>query len=221
MTSRSDDLMFRGLSGRAGCPKCGGGDGSRRVRTEDWGFADERRLIASQLRIAERSAISTADRDADEVEGSAFLLAFEEVGGRPWHPGLRAADLEQLVASAITELPERFEDYTQRDLGVLGALRTTLLELHWRANADERRILDRLESRFEGDDQVLREVATAAELAELGAAGRVSLAVERAQAALNEYERRIGVPWPVPEVQMTMSEGPGGSLVDFLPGAAG
>lgn len=135
--------------------------------------------------------------------------------------GFEAADLEQPVASAITELPERFEDYTQRDLGVLGALRTTLLEIHWRANADERRILDRLESRFEGDDQVLREVATAAELAELGAAGRVSLAVERAQAALNEYERRIGVPWPVPEMQMTMSEGPDGSLVDFLPGAAG
>lgn len=97
MTSRSDDLMFRGLSGRAGCPKCGGGDGSLRVRIEDWGFCENhgcRWLIGYGS-----SMTSTADRFADEVEGAAFLLAYEEVAA---DYGIAGAVAGTIIAAAAT-----------------------------------------------------------------------------------------------------------------------
>lgn len=127
-------------------------------------------------------------------------------------------DPERLVAAAIADLPERFEDYSLTDLKAGHGVTGTLLGMQAIAMQDERAVLDRILPRLERDDQTIREVATEAEVVELSAVVRRYLAVERAQAAWAEYERRIGVPWPIPEIRMTTSEEPDGSLVMVLPG---
>jgi len=129
-------------------------------------------------------------------------------------------DPELLVAKVISMLPDRFIDFARADLEIGTRITGTLLVLQALAKEDERAVLDRLEPRLERDERTIREVATEAELAELNAVVRRYLAVEQAQAAWAEYERRIGVPWPVPEL-LTTSEEPDGTLVMVLPGTDG
>lgn len=95
----------------------------------------------------------------------------------------------------------------------MGATTWSLLTMQATADADWRAALNRISPRFEQSGKTIHEVATEAELAEIKWATRRRLAVERAQAAGGEYERRIGVPWPVPELQMTVTEDPSGELV--------
>lgn len=127
------------------------------------------------------------------------------------------SDPEALVAAGIADLPTRFGDFTAADLAAMHRLGGTLLFQARRAIGDERELIDRLDARFTYEGQPLRELASEAELDELEAAMRRSLAVERAQAALNEFQRRIGVPWPVPEPKISVTEDPDGSLVYVHP----
>jgi hypothetical protein len=69
--------MFFALSGRAGCPECGGGDGSCRVHADDWGYCKSDRC---RWLIGSGSAMfSTADKFIEnESEGRAFLSFFAD-----------------------------------------------------------------------------------------------------------------------------------------------
>lgn len=126
-------------------------------------------------------------------------------------------DPEALVAAVIAGLPAEFGNFTRRDIEALRQVGAILLVTAEQALAIERELLDRLDARFTRKGQPLREVATEAELDQLEAAMRRSLAVERAQAALGEYKRRIGVPWDVPEPTVSITEDPDGELVWMLP----
>jgi len=126
-------------------------------------------------------------------------------------------DPETLVTTVIADLPDRFWDFTVADLDAMHDLGETLLEMQIRARDDEEALIDRLKLRGWPAGKTIRDVSTEAEFAEGNAATRRYLAVERAQAGLHEYQRRIGVPWPVPDLQMTTTEDPDGSLVFLLP----
>lgn len=126
------------------------------------------------------------------------------------------SDPEALVTAVIADLPDQFGDFTRRDIEALRQVGAILLVTAEQALAIERELLDRLDERFTRKGQPLREVATEAELDELEAAMRRSLAVERAQAALAGYKRRIGVPWPVPEPKISITEDPDGELAWLL-----
>lgn len=121
-------------------------------------------------------------------------------------------DPERFVAMSIARLPGRFGDYGGQDLEVFDVTAGLLFELYETAIRDRRADLDPILPRFERDGQTLREVTTKAERDEITSAMRRYLAVERAQAAWAEYERRSGAPWLVPEVQVTVSEDPAALL---------
>lgn len=127
------------------------------------------------------------------------------------------SDPEALVAAVIADLPTEFGEFTRRDLAAMHRLGGTLLFQARRAIGDECALIDRLDERFTYDGQPLREVATEDEIDELEAAMRRSLAVERAQAALNAFQRRIGVPWEVPEPAVSITEDLDDELVGLLP----
>lgn len=134
-------------------------------------------------------------------------------------PAPAGPDPEQLVATAIAALPEEFGDFTVADLDAAQAVTRELLAMQAAATQRQGAVLGPVLARMR-DGEVLRDVLTEAEAVELAAATRECLAVERALTALAEYERRIGVPWPVPELRVTTSEDPDAELAALLGGSA-
>lgn len=104
------------------------------------------------------------------------------------------SDPEAAVAELIASLPDDFGSLTFPQLRAVGEAHGHIAEAYVAAAHAQRSVLDRVVARGCPPDAPFGEHATEAEAAEMHAALRRSMSAERADAALNAWERRAGAP---------------------------
>jgi hypothetical protein len=126
-------------------------------------------------------------------------------------------DPEAAVAALIGRLPDIWGELTHEDHQALGVAFGGLGELMITAATRIETIVDGLRDRGLSSGATTGDVATEAEMAELDGLYRRLLTLERAQAAIDAWEVRAGVPCAAGPREPLVSEEPDGSIVVRTP----